>query len=312
MDCFFSGAQLKKASLAGGPPLSLADISGADSGSWGVDDRIIFRGPEGLWRVSGSSGKPELVVRTDFTPYWPELLPDGNAVLFTATGPQIWIHSLKTGQRRLIVERGSHARYVSSGHLIYASEGLLMAAPFDAERLELIGPAIPVIEGVMMTRPGAPSLGHFAVSMSGSLAYISGPVRNSKQTLHWVDRHGREESLNVEPRSYLWPRVSPDGTRVVVEVVQSGNRDVWVYDLVRKWWNRLTSDPADDGRPIWTPAGDRVVFRSNRDRGGFNLFWQRVHGTGQAERLTSEPNGDRTAWGFHSGWEDAACDSGQS
>ena len=147
---------------------------------------------------------------------------------------KIWVHSLKTGERRLLVERGSHARYVSSGHLVYASEGSLMAAPFDAERLELIGPAVPVIEGVMMARPREPALGHFAVSASGSLAYLAGPVLNSKQTLHWVDRQGREESLNVEPRSYLWPRISPDGTRVAVEVVQSGNRDVWIYDLVRK------------------------------------------------------------------------------
>ncbi len=113
---------------------------------------------------------------------------------------------------------------------------LLMAAPFDAERLELIGPAVPVIEGVMMARPGAPALGHFAVSASGSLAYLAGPVRNSQQTLHWVDRRGREESLNVEPRSYLFPKVSPDGTRLAVEVVQSGNRDIWIYDLVRKTW----------------------------------------------------------------------------
>ena len=281
--------------------MELCDVTGdGRGGSWGADDRIIFGGNGGLRRVSGIGGKPELVVPTDSIAHWPEVLPDGNAVLFTAGEPQIWMHSLKTSQRRLLVERGSHARYVSSGHLIYVLEGLLMAAPFDAKRLELIGPAVPVIEGVMMARPGGLALGHFSVSASGSLAYLAGPVRRSQQTLHWVDRRGNEESLNVEPRSFLFPKVSPDGTRLAVEIVESGNRDIWIYDLVRKASapRRLTFDPADDGRPIWTPDGDRLVFRSSRDGRGFNLFWQRVDGAGQSERLTSEPNGDRTAWAF--------------
>jgi eukaryotic-like serine/threonine-protein kinase len=116
--------------------------------------------------------------------------------------------------------------------------------------------------------------------------------------LHWVDRQGREESLNVEPRGYTWPRISPDGTRVALEVDQSGNRDVWIYDLVRKRFQQLTVDPAEDTRPAWTPDSQRVAFSSTRDRGEGNLYWQRVDGAGQAERLTSEPHGDRGAWAF--------------
>lgn len=263
-------------------------------GSWGTDDQIIFEA-SGLWRVSGNGGKAELVV-TDAA-VWPEVLGDGRAVLFNRD-EQIWMHSLKTGHRRVLVDRGSHARYVSSGHLIYALDGSLMAAPFDAERLELIGPAVPVVQGVMMGLPGEPTLGHFAVSASGSLAYLAGPVLSFSRTLHWVDRRGREESLNVEPRSYEWPRVSPDGTRLAVGVLHSGNQDVWIYDLVRKTFRPLTFDPADDRRPVWTRDGHRVVFLSMRDGGGMNLFWQRADGAGQTERLTTEPNGDRSAWAF--------------
>ena len=173
-----------------------------------------------------------------------------------------------------------------------------MAAPFDAERLELISPAVPVITGVMMGLPEERVLGHFAVSASGSLAYLAGPVLNLQQTLVWVDRRGREESLNVEPRSYASPRISPDGTRLALEVIESGNRDVWIYDLVRKAFRRLTFDPANDMRPVWTPDGHRVAFSSTRDRGGFNLFWQRVDGAAQAERLTTEPNQNRNPWAF--------------
>ena len=298
---FFTGeGQLKKIALAGGPPTPLCDTRDIPhGGSWGADDRIIFAMTGGLWRVSGNGGKPELVVPTDSEALWPEVLPDGNAVLFTATGPErIWVHSLKTGERRLLVERGSHARYVSSGHLVYTSAGSLMAAPFDAERLELIGPAVPVIEGVMMGLPREPVISHFAVSVSGSLAYLGGPVLNAQHGLYWVDRQGKEESLNVEPRGYTWPRISPDGTRVALEVDQSGNRDIWIYDLVRKRFQQLTFDPAEDERPAWTPDSQRVAFSSTRDRGEGNLFWQRVDGTGQAERLTGEPHADRGAWAF--------------
>jgi eukaryotic-like serine/threonine-protein kinase len=85
---------------------------------------------------------------------------------------------------------------------------------------------------------------------------------------------------------------------VALEVDQSGNRDVWIYDLVRKRFQPLTIDPAEDGRPAWTPDGQRVAFSSTRDRGEGNLFWQRVDGAGQAERLTSEPHGLRGAWSF--------------
>ena len=297
---FFADDQLKKVSLAGGLPVPLCAAAGLrHGGSWGADDRIIFPDYGGLWHVSGNGGKPELVVPTDSAALWPEFLPDGNAVLFTTIGPErIWIHSLRTGQRRLLVEGGSHARYVSSGHVVYASEGSLMAVPFDAERLELIGSAVPVIQGVMMGLPGEPVLGHFAVSASGSLAYLAGSVLNLQQTMVWVDRRGHEESLNVNPRSYASPRISPDGTRLAVEVVESGNRDVWIYDLVRKTFRPLTFDPASDGRPVWTPDGRRIAFSSTRDRGGFNLFWQPADGAPQVERLTTEPNSNRNPWAF--------------
>ena len=297
---FIADYQMKKVALAGGLPVTLcAAGSLTHGGFWGADDRITFGDTGGLWRVSGNGGKPELVVPTKSEALWPDILPDGDAVLFTTTGPdRIWMHSLKTGERRLLVEHGSHARYVSSGHLVYTSAGSLMAAPFDAERAALIGPAVPVVEGVMMGLPREPAISHFAVSASGSLAYLAGPVLNAQHTLHWVDRQGKEESLNVEPRGYTWPRISPDGTRVALEVAQSGNRDVWIYDLVRKRFQQLTVDPAVDERPAWTPDSQRVVFSSTRVRGEGNLFWQRVDGAGQAERLTSEPHGDRGAWSF--------------
>ncbi|MDA2923267.1 hypothetical protein MYX65_01185, partial [Acidobacteria bacterium AH-259-L09] len=113
-----------------------------------------------------------------------------------------------------------------------------------------------------------------------------------------MDREGHKEPLAAEPRPYGWPRVSPDGTRLAVQVTDPSNTDVWIYDLARGTHSRLTFDPAYDGRPLWTPDGRRLLFRSRRDAGGENLFWKAADGTGQAERLTTDPNPDRVAWSF--------------
>lgn len=103
--------------------------------------------------------------------------------------------------------------------------------------------------------------------------------------------------MALEPRRYAWPRLSPDGSRLALDILETGNRDVWSYDLKRHALTRLTFNPADDRRPLWTRDGQRVVFTSLRD-GQFNLFWQAADGTGQAERLISHPNPGRTAFSF--------------
>ena len=114
----------------------------------------------------------------------------------------------------------------------------------------------------------------------------------------WVDLEGKEEPLAVRPNAYRWPRVSPEGNRVVIAVEDSdfvldpGTSDVWTYDLVRGVLTQLTFDTAFDGRPMWTPDGRRVVFLSRREGGANNLFWRAADGTGSVERLTTSPNTD--------------------
>jgi Tol biopolymer transport system component len=165
---------------------------------------------------------------------------------------------------------------------------------FDLDRLEVRGEPVPVLENVMTDERGAVS---FGISDNGSLVYRTGPLA-ARRTLVWVDRKGHEERLAVEPRRFSWPRVSPTGDRVALEVTDNqGNQDIWIYELGRQTaGTRLTFNRAFDNHPMWLPDGRRVVFGSRRDGGGVNLFWKTSEGTGQAERLTADPNPDRTAF----------------
>ncbi len=80
------------------------------------------------------------------------------------------------------------------------------------------------------------------------------------RTLVWVDRQGREEPLKAPPRAYMYPRLSPDGTQVALDVRDQEN-DIWIWDLARETLTRLTFDPGPDTHPVWTPDGQRMLFR---------------------------------------------------
>jgi serine/threonine-protein kinase len=128
------------------------------------------------------------------------------------------------------------------------------------------------------------------VAGDGTLAYVSGGVAGAgaPRTLVWVDRQGRETPIPAPPRAYVYPRLSPDGTRVAVHVIDQ-EADLWVWDLGRTTLTRVTSDPSIDAYAAWTPDGGRLIFSSER-AGTRNLYWQAADGTGAVERLTDSPN----------------------
>lgn len=144
----------------------------------------------------------------------------------------------------------------------------------------------------MTKRSGAAS---FGVAQNGSLVYSrgEGQVAARAVSLVWVDREGNEEPLAAQPGAYNDPRISPDGTRVALRVVDdSGNPDIHIYDIVRNNLTQLTFTAEAGTRfeccPVWMPDGERVVFASGRDR-NVNLFAKNADGTGDAERLTEGP-----------------------
>ena len=290
---FWAGGQLKKVAMSGGAAVTLGDAANPWGVSWGADDMILFgQGSDGIWRVPGTSGTPEVVIPVEDgeQAHGPQMLPGGEWVLFTLrpAGVSVWdaaqivMQSLVTGERVVLIEGGRDARYVETGHLVYALNGVVFAVAFDLDAREVLGGPVPLVEGVRDTNfTGAV---HFSVARNGSLVYVPGSAGGGTVvSLVWVGRDGDEERLPAPPRAYDRPRVSPDGTRVVVDFADGDNTDVWIWDLARETLTQLTFDEGVDDFPLWTPDSARVVFQSSREGGG--LFWKAADGTGQVERL---------------------------
>ena len=296
------GTSLKRMSVFGGPAVTICRLQGGIVGigaSWGADDTIIFgsRQPSGLWRVSAGGGEPEELTtpnaeRGELNHHWPEILPGGRAVLFTImpAGPvenaQIALLDLETGVQKVLVPGGSNPRYSPTGHIVYGVAGTLRAVGFDLDRLEVTTNPLPVLDGVMTKDSGA---ANFSLSRDGTLVYVPGSgVSGLQRTLVWVNREGREEPLELDPGLYIWARVSPDGTRVAVEMLgPAGRAEVWTADVARGTLSILTPDPAVDRAPLWTPDGERVVFRSVRE-GLAGAFWKAADGRGTVEPLLTD------------------------
>jgi len=295
---FFAGGEMKKVAITGGAAVTISRVGDSPLGaSWGSDDRIIFgRSSPGLLRVSAEGGTPEVLTSSDassdsFAISWPEILPEGQAVLFNSP-VAIMAQRLDTGERKLLLQGGTFPHYLSTGHLIYSQAGTLMAVPFDLDRLEISGSPVPVIQGIRSgTRRGGPQ---FAVSRTGTLAYVPGTVEQLTSTLVWVDRQGVVEPLPAPPRQYDYPELSPDGQRVAVSIAEKARTalvetNIWVYDVARNGLTRLTFEGSRTVTPAWSPDAQWVAFTSNRD-GPLNMFRQMANGSGGMERLNSNEN----------------------
>jgi hypothetical protein len=295
-----SGVELKKVAVTGGPTLLLCRLDGQSRGAtWGDDGSIIFATSAtstGLQRVSSAGGEPTVLTRPnpergEGDHLWPQFLPGGRAVLFTITAAtggldasQVAVLDLRTGTQKILVRGGSQALYLPSGHLVYAAAGALRAVAFDLARLEAIGTPIPVLPQVVTLPTGT---AEFDVARDGTLVYVAGgPSAAPVRTLVWIDRHGHEEAITAAPaRAYVTPRLSPDGTRLALAILDQEN-DIWVWDFARQTLTRVTSDPGLDGAPVWMPDGIRMVFTSQAGGAVASLFRRAADGTGAAERLT--------------------------
>jgi Tol biopolymer transport system component len=301
---FAQSGILRKVPVMGGPVVAICQFSAGFGGAaWGPDGTIIFAVGSGssggaLWRVSGGGGEPTTLAKNPTASSYsaPEFLPDGRTILVTirqlgggggvGDTDHVAVINLQDGTSKVLIRGGSAAHYVASGHLVYAAAGSLRAVPFDLNRLEVTGTPVPVVAQVL-TKQGTGEA-DFDVARNGTLVYVPGTPTLLERTLVWVDRQGREDPLKAPPRAYQYPRISPDGTRVALDIRDQQN-DIWIWSLAGETLTRLTVDPTLDRYPAWSPDGRRVFFTSDRT-GLPSIFSQAADGTGSAERITEGQN----------------------
>ena len=293
---FFAGGKLKKVALAGGSPVTLCDTTINRGGSWGEDGTIVFvpGSLSGLWRIPASGGEPRRVTTPDAAKgerhYFPQLLPDGEHVLFDLIDRTQTSHaavvSLRTGEQRILVKDAAYPRYLPTGHLVFARPGSLLGVRFDLNRLEISDSPVPLLDDLMTNFRGNRQA-EYTFSWQGTLAYV--PSREFLRTLVWVDRKGAAEQIPFPPRSYEQVALSPDGGRIAAMTMEKGERTALLFgDLVRGTLSRSTAE-GNVGSPVWTPDGKRVAFNFGPGgRGNGAVYCQSADGSTAPEPLTGE------------------------
>ncbi len=292
---FTNNSSLKKVPVAGGPAETIATFPANGGGTWNRDGAILFStGNTGspILRVPSAGGSAIPVTSIDgpgnFWQEWPQFLPDGRHFLYLAKntnpseGDSVYVGSLDSKEKKLLLKVSSSVLFSPPGYLLFVRASTLFAQPFDADRIELRGDAVPIAEGVQFSSANGKAA--VAVSDNGVLAYRLVP-RNAQLNLVWVDRKGAEQPLAAPPRAYRNPRLSPDGQRIAVTIDEQGSQE-WLLDVARGTLTRLTFEGSYNGGTAWTSDGKRVTFGSDR-AGARNLFWQVADGSGGAERLAT-------------------------
>jgi eukaryotic-like serine/threonine-protein kinase len=292
---FFAEGRLKRVALAGGPPTSLCDASNPRGGSWGPDQTIVFARSRvlGLWSIPASGGEPRRVTTPDAAKgerhYFPEILPDGEHVLFQigeGNGKsRAAIVSLRTREQRNVMEDAGYPRYLPTGHLLFTRPGSLFAVPFSLKRLETSGPPGLLLDH-LLTNWDFTHAAEYAYSHEGTLVYL--PYLELQRTLVWVDRKGATERTAFPPGGYHAIALSPDGGRLAAIAYERGEKTaLLIGDLARKTLSRSTTE-GDFQCLAWTPDGKRLAFGLGRNGAIRTASWQPADESAPPERLTSE------------------------
>jgi serine/threonine-protein kinase len=295
---FFSGGKLVRMSLRDSAVQPVGESTSARGASWG-SERILFSPHTvgGLLSVAvGSPEAPRAIPLADdkgeLSQRWPSLLPDGKHALFTSwkgKGSDVEVLNLDTGDRRVVVADGSCPRLTPTGHLVFARDDALYAAPVDESSLELMGAPAVIVEGLQVDSVTGAAFYNF--SSEGTLIYAPRNETSSGEPtglLLGIRRNGVVRLLNPTLRGYQVPRHSPTDSRLLVTLTEADATNVWLVELARGATSRITFE-GNNAAAIWHPDGRKVVYSSDRT-GTYNLFEQPVDSSAPPRRLTESPN----------------------
>ena len=313
-------AGLKVVSISGGPPVLVSDSIAGGGGSFGPDGRIYATrlNSWGIVRMTDAPGSALEPVTTPDTVngerrhLWPEVLPDGKAMLFVIVygalsssqgtkASMIAIADLGTGKHRPLVA-GVRAKYSPSGHLLYAtSDGSLMVSKFDARKGELQGTPGSVAPGLRVGG-GLPAASDFHVSRTGTLAYITGQAGADRELI-WVGRDGKAEPVDPSWRGLMnSPSLSPDGRKVSVAILAGTRSDIWVKQLDRGPSLKLTFEGTENIYPGWTPDGRNITYQSNASAPN-GIWTKRADGSAQAfQQMRDKVDLSASTWSRDGRW----------
>ena len=285
--------KLRKVRVEGGPAIDLAVADWA-GGSWGKNGRLVYTRAynTGLWIVSEGGGDERMLTtpdtaRGELGHWWPQILPDGDHVLFTAyrtpiERATIEVLSISSGKREVVFTGGVFGFYVPTGHLLYAVGETIRAVPFDLGRLAVTGAALPVVDSVAMNPTDGAAA--FDVSENGTLAYLPVSSYITETELVLVDRRGNESRALPATDRYDHPRLSPEGGRIAVDIRSANSLgDIWVFQIGRSGGLRLTAEGGRDFGAEWTPDGRELIYSSEHPF--FDLYRRAADASRPAEPL---------------------------
>ena len=283
---------LKKIPISGGPAQPLATARSFRTPTWTKDSRIMWAEDGGILKsvpAAGGESTPLIKVDGNVSVSYPQLLFDNSVLLMTLPAGEVLadgemvVVKRGTGEKKTVQPNAWAGRVLPSGHLVFARGSALWAVPFDSDRLEVVGTAVPVVHGVRVEPGGTVQ---FAVADDGTLAYVPETALEGDRPFAFVGRDGQPETLKILPRDYRNVALSPDQTRVATQIGERDDADVWVAEIARGTLTRVTREPGFDGYPMWSRDGSRIVFASTRD-GRWTLQSRAADGTGEATLITA-------------------------
>jgi eukaryotic-like serine/threonine-protein kinase len=296
---------VKRIAVGGGAAVTICSADRPYGMTWDSASGIVLgQGGKGILDCSPNGGTPRQLatVKEGEQAHGPQMLPGGKALLFTIAKTvdgaarwdkaQVVVQTMPSGARKTIINGGTGARYLPTGHLLYALGGIVFAVRFDPVQQVVLSEPVPVVEGVRRSGSSGIATIHLDMSGTGTLLYIPGPAgtTTTERALALADRAGVLTRLAVPPGPYVHVRASRDGGRLAIGSDDGKEAIVWIYEIAGTRTARRLTFGGQNRYPIWSPDGQRLAFQSDRE-GDLAIFWQRADGTTAAERLTKPDKG---------------------